>query len=512
MSGSYRVAAGILSSRITGLVRESLMARVLGTTIFADAVSAAFKIPNLLQNLLGEGTLSAAFIPEYARLSDDQESGAAGALARRILWVLSGLVVLIVALGVLAAPLIVSLTLPGLDAERRSLTIMAARIAFLMTGVLVFSAWSLAILNAHRKFFTAYVAPVMWNLAMIVFLAINYGAQPNKRFVELLMWVAVVGALLQLAVQLPTLFKVEKRLRAKWEGARDAASGVMRAAVPTIFGRGAVQISGYVDYFLVSFLAAGTISIMRYSQMLYMLPISLLGFSVAAAELPELSRMRALGGDEMIKRARAALRETWFWSIPVVVAFFAFGDGIVGVLLQGGAFGRNDTMLVYAALAAYTVGLLPANGGRVLVTTLYAAGDTRTPARISIIRIVISAIVSAALMFLILRLYNGTVAVIGICLGSALGSWIEFALLKRAVSKHLQGSVVRDLSLWRITMICVPLALGLRALLLVLPDRYRETGSFVAPFVFGIAVLVAGVLLKLPELMRLVNVIRRKRA
>jgi putative peptidoglycan lipid II flippase len=512
MSGSYRVAAGILTSRVTGLVRESLMARTLGTTLYADAVSAAFKVPNLMQNLLGEGTLSAAFIPEYSRLADGKDPGAAGALARRVLWMLCGLVVLLVIGGVLLMPLIIRLTLPGLEGQRRELTIMGGRIAFLMTGVLVFSAWSLAILNAHRRFFTAYVAPVMWNLAMIVFLAINYGAQPNSRMVNLLMWTAVIGAVLQLVVQFPVLFKVEKNFRAEWAGARDAAHGVMKAAIPTVFGRGAVQISGYIDYFLVSFLAAGTMSIMRYSQMLYMLPISLLGFSVAAAELPELSRMRELGPAEMIKRARAALRMTWFWTIPVVVAFFAFGDGIVGVLLQGGSFGREDTLLVYAALAAYTIGLMPANGGRVLVTSLYAVGDTRTPARISIIRIVISAVVSAALMFVLLRTYGGVIAVLGICLGSALGSWVEFVMLRRAVSKQLEGSVTSGLSLTRITMVCVPIAIAIRGALFLLPDRYEQIGSFAAPFLYGAAVLIVGVAIGLPELNRLLNVIRRRKS
>jgi putative peptidoglycan lipid II flippase len=512
VSGSYRVAAGILTSRITGLVRESLMARLLGTTLYADAVSAAFKIPNLLQNLLGEGTLSAAFIPEYSRLSDSKEIGAAGALARRVLWLLSGIVVLVVAGGMLLTPVLVAITLPGLEGERRALTIMAGRIAFLMTGVLVFSAWSLAILNAHRKFFTAYVAPVMWNLAMIVFLAVNYGARPNGRLVNQLMWAAVIGAVLQLVVQLPTLFKVERHISAKWAGARDSARGVLRAAIPTVFGRGAVQISGYIDYFLVSFLAAGTMSIMRYSQMLYLLPISLLGFSVAAAELPELSRMRELGPAEMIKRARAALRVTWFWSIPVVVAFLAFGDGIVGVLLQGGSFDANDTRLVYAALAAYTIGLLPANGGRVLVTSLYAVGDTRTPARISIIRIVISAVVGAALMFVLLKLYGGVIAVLGICLGSALGSWIEFVLLRRAVAKQLQGSITHELSLTRVVMLCVPIAVVIRAALYFVPDRWQQIATFAAPFLFGIAVLIIGIMIKLPELNRLLNVIRRRKA
>jgi putative peptidoglycan lipid II flippase len=511
VSGSYRVAAGILASRITGLARESLMARVLGTTLYADAVSAAFKIPNLLQNLLGEGTLSAAFIPEYARLSETEHPRAAGALARNILWVLSGLVTLVVAIGVLLVPVVIDITMPGLEGQRRAVTIMAARIAFLMTGVLVFSAWSLAILNAHRRFFMAYVAPVMWNLAMIVFLAINYGVRPNARFVNWLMWVAVIGAVLQLLVQLPTLFRIERNLRAKWEGARAASRGVLRAAVPTVFGRGAVQISGYIDYFLVSFLALGTIAIMRYAQMLYMLPISLLGFSVAAAELPELSRMRDLGAAEMVKRTRGALHETWFWSIPVVVAFLGFGDGIVGVLLQGGSFERSDTRMVYLALAAYTIGLLPANGGRVLVTTLYATGDTRTPARISVIRIIISAVASASLMFLLLRTYGGVIAVLGICLGSALGSWIEFMMLRRSVSTKLQASVTSGLTLTKIAIICVAIALPLRAILLVIPERYRELSTFAAPFIYGAGVLALGLMLKLPELTRLLNVIRRRK-
>ena len=510
MSGSYRVAAGILASRISGLVRESLMARVLGTTLYADAVSVAFKIPNLLQNLLGEGTLSAAFIPEYARVSESKDPRAAGALARDILWVLSGLVALVVALGVLLTPVIITVGTPGLEGERKAVTIMAGRIAFLMTGVLVFSAWALAILNAHRRFFTAYVAPVMWNLAMIVFLAINYGVRPNARFVNQLMWVAVVGAALQVIVQLPTLLKVERHLRAKWEGARDATRVVLRAAVPTIFGRGAVQISGYIDYFLASFLAAGTIAIMRYAQMLYMLPISLLGFSVAAAELPELSRMRDMGAAEMLKRTRGALRQTWFWSIPVVVAFLAFGDGIVGVILQGGAFDRGDTQMVYAALAAYTIGLLPANGGRVLVTALYATGDTKTPARISVIRIIISAVASAGLMFLLLRTYGGVVAVLGICIGSALGSCIEFILLRRAVSQRLEGSVTSKLNLRKIALICVPIALALRAVVFVLPAQYRQLGTFAAPFIYGAAVLALGFIFKLPELSRLLNAFRRR--
>jgi putative peptidoglycan lipid II flippase len=349
----------------------------------------------------------------------------------------------------------------------------------------------------------------MWNLAMIVFLAINYGVAPDGRFVNRLMWVAVVGAALQLAVQLPTLFKVEKHLSAHWAGARNAARTVVRAALPIIFGRGGVQISGYIDYFLVSYLAAGTLSVMRYAQMLYMLPISLLGFSVAAAELPELSRMRDLGAAEMIKRTRAALRVTWFWTIPVLVAFLALGEGIVGVLFQGGSFEASDTRIVYAALATYTLGLLPANGARVMVNSLYAIGNTKTPARISIIRIAVSAVVGAALMFLLLRTYNGVVAVLGMCFGSAVGSWVEFLLMRRALNRELEGGVLHGLALGRIALLCITVAAVVRAIVFVLPERYQQLGAFTAPFVFGAGVLLIGMAMKLPEFSRLLNVFKR---
>ena len=194
------------------------------------------------------------------------------------------------------------------------------------------------------------------------------------------------------------------------------------------------------------------------------------------------------------------------------MGFLAFGDGIVGVLFQGGTFEASDTRIVYAALAAYTIGLLPANGARVLVTSLYAVGNTRTPARISIIRIVVSAIIGAALMFLLLRTYGGVVAVLGICLGSAVGSWLEFIMLKRAVSKQLEGNVVHELGLTRIAVLCIAVAGVLRAAVFVVPEPNRQTASFIAPFIFGAAVLGIGLLIKLPEFSRLLNVISRRKA
>ena len=205
------------------------------------------------------------------------------------------------------------------------------------------------------------------------------------------------------------------------------------------------------------------------------------------------------------------MRVNWFWSIPVVVAFLAFGDGIVGVLLQGGSFGRGDTRIVYAALAILTLGLLPANGSRVLVTSLYAVGNTKTPARIGMIRVIVSAAIGAGLMFFMKYKFDSVIAVLGLCMGSAIGSWIEFAMLQGAVARTLEGSLVQNLSLGRIAMVCVSAAAVIRTLTFVVPGEWREPAIFIAPFLFGAAVVVFGFVMKLPELMRLLNALTKRR-
>jgi putative peptidoglycan lipid II flippase len=189
--GAALVAAGILASRVLGVVRQSLMARYLGATngIAADAFMAAFKIPNLLQNLFGEGALSASFIPVYVNLLSRKEGELeAGRVAGAVASILALVTSILVLLGVLLAPHLIPLIAPGFAGERRELTIRLTRILFPGAGIFVLSAWCLAVLNSHRKFLLSYAAPVFWNIAMIGALLIFGGRQQRIDLAVTLGW------------------------------------------------------------------------------------------------------------------------------------------------------------------------------------------------------------------------------------------------------------------------------------------------------------------------------------
>jgi putative peptidoglycan lipid II flippase len=451
-AASAMIAVGILLSRVAGLIRTRVVAMFFGTSEFADVFAAGMRMPNLLQNLLGEGVLSASFIPVYSELLHQGRKKEAGRVAGAIFALLFAAAGALALIGILLAPLIVTVFMPGLDSQRYELTVAVTRIVFPMAGILVLSAWALGILNSHRNFFLPYFAPVLWNAAMIAtLLAFGRGMEPAELVIALA-WGALAGGVLQFAVQLPTVLKLERELKIGWgtkvEGVREA----VRNAGPAVVGRGVVQISGYLDYFLASFLAAGALATLSFAQLFYMLPISLFAMSVAAAELPEMSRQREAGGEVLRARASAGLERVAFYIVPSFVAFAALGDVVVATLLQTGKFSRADTLIVYFTLVAFALGLLATTASRMLSTTFFALRDTKTPARYAIVRVVLSALLGVTLMiqfeaikvdrlglnipggiFSHLRVGGRQLGVVGLALGTGLGAWVEWALLKRAL-------------------------------------------------------------------------------
>ena len=280
------VALGIFCSRLTGFVRQRVFAHYFGLqSDAADAFVAAFRIPNVLQNLFGEGALSASFIPVYAGLvarADRQEATrVAGAVAALLALITSALVVL----GVFATPLLVALIAPGFRGEKRDLTIAVVRVLFPGAGLLVLSAWCLGILNSHRRFLLSYIAPVIWNVAMIATL-VWWGARSSlPQLAVILAWGAVAGSALQLLVQLPAVIRLLPSLRFRLELSGHVRT-VVRNFVPAFVSRGVVQISAYIDEVLASLLPTGALTGLANAQLLYTLPVSLFGLSVSAAALP----------------------------------------------------------------------------------------------------------------------------------------------------------------------------------------------------------------------------------
>ena len=361
---AFLVGAGILISRIIGLVRQRAFAHYFGLSDAGDAFNAAFRIPNFLQNVFGEGALSASFIPVYAKLLSRGDKQEATRLANAVLTLLALVTSVIVLIGVLTTPYLIQLIAPGFpEGDKRELTVRLVRIFFPGAGLLVCSAWCLGILNSHRRFFLSYTAPVVWNLAIIVSLVLFGGRLGQFELAEMVAWGSVVGSGLQFAVQLPTVMRLVKGLQPLFDTTSANVRLVVRNFFPVFFSRSVVQISAFVDAWLASWLGTGAVAALAYTQSIYTLPVSLFGMSVSAAELPTMSS--AVGSAEQVAvilrtRLNAGLHRIAFFIVPSATAFLFLGDVIAAVLYQTGEFRHDAAIYLWGILAGSGIGLLAA--------------------------------------------------------------------------------------------------------------------------------------------------------
>lgn len=436
------VGMGILLSRLAGLIRQTMMARYLGVDLAADAFNAAFRIPNMLQNLFGEGVLSASFIPEYAGLLGRGDEEEATRLAGAVAGMLALVASIIVLLGIVAAPWLVAIIANGFTGEKRELTVRLTRILFPGAGLLVFSAWCLGILNSHRRFFMSYTAPVIWNLAMVATLIFFHSGHTQVELAKYLAFGSVAGSALQFAIQLPLVLKLARGVRPRLTAAAQSVRNVFRNFVPAFVGRGVVQLSAYVDAWLASYLGNGAVSAFTYAQGIYVLPISLFGMAISAAELPAMSR--AVGSSAEIGaylrgRLSDGLDRIAYFIVPSVVALFALGDLIVHLLFQSGRFRQDDTIWVWQILIGSTLGLLASTMGRLYSSTFYAMRDTKTPLRYAVVRVVLTTGLGY-LFALVLPPMLGVdrrLGVAGLTASAGLAGWVEFYLLRREMDKRV---------------------------------------------------------------------------
>jgi len=440
--GAVLVAAGIFLSRIMGLVRSRAFTHYLGTSESADAFNAAIRIPNFLQNLFGEGVLSASFIPVYARLLAEGDEEEAGRVAGAIFSILALVVTVIVVVGVMATPLLIGLLAPGFTGDKQLLTIRLVQAMFPGVGLLVLSAWCLGILNSHRRFFLSYASPIAWNAVMIAAL-LTFGSHVVQANLVMLVAVAsVAGSALQLMVQLPVLFRLERKLRLSLNLRTPNVRAVITNFVPVFFGRGVVQISGYVDQWLASFLVTGAVSALAYAQNVSMLPISLFGMAIAASELPAMSSVLGGSGDissEIRRRLDEGLRRIAFYIIPSAAAFLLLGDIIAGVLYQSGQFTRESTLWVWGVLAGSAVGLLAGTMGRLYSSAWYAQRDTVTPLKFAMLRVTLTlglGYVAALLLPGWLHI-SAKWGVAGLTASAGVAAWLEFYLLRRSMNAKI---------------------------------------------------------------------------
>ena len=526
-AGGYAalVAAGILLSRVAGLIRTVVFARYLGVSPAADAFNVALKFPNFLQNLLGEGVLSAAFIPVYSRLVSRGEQKEADRVAGVFVSFLALIVIVIVALGMWLAPAVLSITAAGLDPEVMRLAVRFTRIIFPGVGLLVLYAWALGILNTHKQFFIGYVAPVLWSAAMIATLVIFGTWMRGAELANALAWGTLVGCALQFGIEVPFVLRHAKHLSFGFDRSLESVRTIFRNILPVVGGRGVVQISGYVDTFIASFLPTGAVSLLFYAQTIYMLPISVFGMSVAAAELPQMAGEK--GSDDEVrvavrKRLDRGIRQVSFFVIPTAVAFLLLGNVIVAALFQRGAFTPATTLFVWYALCGATLGLLASTLGRLYSSTFYALHDTRTPFRIALVRVTISA--GLALLFafplrpLIVNVVRGlglpvpetlggalSLGVVGITAASAFGAIVEFFLLRRGIRKRIGRGEPKGTFLAKLWGAAILASLAGLAIARFAPSLVESLPlpqvllAMLVCGVFGVVYFTAGFLLGVPE-------------
>jgi putative peptidoglycan lipid II flippase len=494
------VATGILASRLAGLARTAIFSYFFGLqSEAADAFNAAVRIPNLLQNLFGEGALSGSFIPVHAGLRAQGRDAEAAQVARTVFALLMLVMSVLVLLGVLATPMLLGAIAPGFTGTRRVLAERLVRILFPAAGLLVAAAWCLGVLNSHGKFLLSYASGVAWNAAMIATLLLFGHGSTQDRLAVMLAWGSVVGSLLQFAVQAPTAFALSAG------GGAIALTAPVRRTVrdffPVLVSRGAVQLSAYIDTYIASYLPVGAVTGLTNAQQIYTLPVSLFGISVSAAELPALSGEAARAQTGALRaRIDAALLRLSFFVVPSAVAFAAFGDVIAGALLQRGHFRPQDSQIVWGILAGSAVGLVASTQARLYSVAHYALGDTKTPLRFALVRLVGVATLGV-LCALVLPQWLGIAPIwgaAGLTASAGVSGWIEFALLRRSMNRRIGSTgvpVSHGARLWLAAIVAAVVAAPVKMLIPLTQPLLR--GATILPL-YGAAFLAFCWLLGVP--------------
>jgi len=418
-----------LLSRITGLVRDMVFAGLIGAGagIAADAFYVAFRIPNFLRRIFGEGAFSQAFVPVFTehkmRDSREQLQDFINRLAGRF-----GLILLVVTVvGMLTAPLIVYALAPGFTGEKFDLTVSMLRITFPYILFISLVAMAAGILNSYGKFGVAAFTPVLLNLCLIGAAA---GLAPHfAKPVMALAWGVLLAGFVQLLFQLPFLARLHLLPRPRLTRGHDGVAKVFRLMLPGIFGVSVAQINTLVNTLLASFLVTGSVSWLYYSDRLMEFPLGVFGIALATVILPSLSQQHTSGDrNEFSRLLDWALHWVFLIGVPATAALVLLAGPLLVTFFHFGAFTDHDVRMSAQALIAFSAGLLGFILVKVLAPGFYARQDTRTPVRIGMIAMGVNIVLSLALVFVLKHT--------GLALAISLAAFVNAALLYRLLRRE----------------------------------------------------------------------------
>ena len=446
-------------SRVLGFIRDLVLARIFGADGMTDAFFVAFKIPNFLRRLFGEGAFATAFVPVLTEYKEKREFHDLKGLVDRVAGTL-GLVLLVVSvLGVLGAPLIVSLFAFGWvvagETARLDLAADMLRLTFPYLLFISLTAFAGGILNAHNRFAVPAFTPVLLNLSLIgsaLWLA-PYMEQP----VVALAWGVLLAGVTQFVFQLPFLKQLDLLPAFRPAPKDEGVQRIMKLMLPALFAVSIVQINLLLDTVLASFLVSGSISWLYYSDRLMEFPLGVLGVAAATVILPNLSRRHATAEPRAFSRTLDwGLRVTLLLGAPAAVGLASLAGPMIATLFLSGVFDAHDVVMARASLVAYSLGLLAFISIKVLAPGYYARQDTRTPVRIGIIAMVANVVLNLMLIFPLQHA--------GLALATSLSAYLNAWLLLRGLRTD---GVYRPGNNWPSLLGKVLLACSAMSLLLV---------------------------------------------
>ena len=445
-------------SRVLGFVRDIVIANFFGTAVYAQAFVVAFRIPNLLRDLVGEGATNAAFVPVLTDELTKKGKPEFFRLAQVILNILFLSLLALVAIGVLASPLIVRLIAPGFaaDAAKLQVTITLTRVLFPFLLLVGLWAYAMGVLNTLGKFAGPAFGPCLLNLSMIL-CAMWFGENVFGLATGVL-----AGGVLQLALQVPSLYASGWKPRITFEFSHPKAKKAGLLLVPRALGACVYQVNVFVSTILASLSAVvgeGAVAALYYANRVWQLPLAVFGIALAQAALPAMSRHVA--ANDMVKLKETllfSLKVLFFILIPASAGLMVLSAPITRTLFERGAFTHYSTLITSSALFFYAIGLVACGGIKILVSAFYSMHDTMTPLKTAFWSLALNIILNIALMF---PLKTG-----GLALATSVSAIFNFAMLYVYLRKRIGdfGTASIISSFLKVTLASVVMAVMLMAL------------------------------------------------
>jgi len=504
------ISGATLCSRLLGFLRDMIIAQMFGAKMVADAFFVAFRLPNLLRKLMGEGALSSSFIPVFTEYLHKKTKKEAWELAGNVISLVIILLIAIVIFSIILAPLIVMIFAPGFhkSPEKFHLTTLLARILFPYIFFIGLSALFMGILNSLNHFLIPALNPALLNIAMIIG-ALFIAPKFNTPIIGLAIGV-LIGGVAQLFFQLPILIKKGMNFKFSLNIHHEGLRRIGALMLPSTIGLAVAEINSMVDTLLATLLPEGSVSYLYYSNRLIQFPLGLFGIAIGTAILPTMSAQAARKKIPALKETFSfGLRLVMFITLPATVGLIICRKAIIAILFQRGAFTASATQATAIALLFYAVGLFAYAGVKVVVPVFYSLQDTKTPVKIAIYSMLANIVLNIILMQPLKHA--------GLALATALASMLNFTLLLYYLRKKMGRLGGRQILISCLKIIAASIVMGIGAWILINQYNFMVISRLYSGIILLVVILISSLvyalisfLLKSSEMSFLLCSLRKK--